>query len=122
MPDGVRQMHIQAAVAVLAYYRNLDSSVTFLFPIICSIGITFSTFLFVLNYLSSQPERISFIVKISGTVLTTMLAMFGTIPWLITPPYADHYEPSVMALDHRTIHFRLDENGGYVADKIPFQW
>lgn len=110
---------IPLGVAILADYPAAGS----IYPFVSAIGINFTIFLFVLNYLSSQPEHTSFVVKISGAVLTSLLAVFGAIPWLITPAYAERYtSPSIPALDHRTIHFAPDGAGGYVAGEIPFRW
>lgn len=113
---------IPLALAFLTNVSNTYAAITLLFPILFSIGILFTVFLFSLNYLSAQPERTSFIVKISGAVLTSVLAVFGVISWLVTPAYAERYTTSVVNLDHRTLHFSPDGNGGYVVSEIPFHW
>ena len=113
---------IPLGVAILTNYQNEIDEVTALFPIVSSIGILLTIFLFALNYLSSQPEQVSFIVKISGAVLTGVLAVLGTIPWLINPDSTEIYTSSITSLDHRTIHFSPDGMGGYLAEEIPFRW
>lgn len=113
---------IPLAVAVLTNYQNADKTITFLFPILSSTGLPLTIFLFAINYLSSQPDRVSFVVKISGIVLTSVLAVFGAISWLITAPYADKYISPIMALEGHTLHFHPEDNGGYMAEEIPFHW
>ncbi len=111
---------IPLAVATLTNYTT--AAVAVLYPIASSIGLLVTIFLFALNYLSSQPERVSFIVKISGAVLTSMLAVLGMLPWLITPAYTDQYVSKVSALDHRTLRFSPDGQGGYLVSEIPLHW
>jgi DNA-binding NarL/FixJ family response regulator/signal transduction histidine kinase len=113
---------IPLGMATLTNYQNEIDVVTALFPIVSSIGILLTIFLFALNYLSSQPEQVSFIVKISGAVLTGVLAVLGIIPWLIHPDSTEIYTSSITSLDHRTIHFSPDGAGGYLAEEIPFRW
>jgi DNA-binding NarL/FixJ family response regulator/signal transduction histidine kinase len=105
-----------------SYFNGTNWLVTFGFPIALSIGLLLTVFLFTLNYLTSQPERVSFVVKISGAALTGMLAVFGVFAWLVAQPYADRYISPIQQLDHRTIHFSPDRKGGYTASEIPFQW
>ena len=115
-------MLIPMGLALLTITNNVTPAATYLYPVSLSVGLLLTLFLFALNYLSSQPEQVSFIVKISGAVLTSVLALFGTLPWLVTSAYANHYVSPVMELDHRTIHFRPDGQGGYLVEEIPFQW
>jgi DNA-binding NarL/FixJ family response regulator/signal transduction histidine kinase len=115
-------MLIPVGLVAASFFRGADPLVTFWYPILSSIGLLFAILFFVLNYLSSQPEQTSFVVKISGVVLTSVLAVFGIIAWLVTQPYANHYASPVQQLDHRTLHFRPDGMGGYTVSEIPFQW
>lgn len=113
---------IPLGLAIGAYFRGQNSIITFWYPIASSIGMLFTAFFFSLNYLSSQPERVSFVVKTSGAVLTSVLAVFGILAWLVAQPYADRYASPIQQLDHRTLHFSPDGNGGYTVSEIPFQW
>jgi len=113
---------IPLALAVLAYFRGKIAPITFLFPISLSIGLLITIFLFTLNYLSSKPERVSFVVKISGAVLTSMLVALGVIAWLVAPAYAERYVSPSQQLEHRSLHFSPDGQGGYRVSEIPFQW
>lgn len=91
-----------------------------LYHISTSFGILLTIFLFVLNYLASQPETTSLMVKFSGTMLTAVLAFFGVVAWLVTPAYAAQYRPPL--LDHRSIRFTPNSLGGYDIVEIPFHF
>lgn len=115
-------MLMPIGLVALSFFRGTDPLITFWYPIVSSVGLLFTVFFFVLNYLSSQPERTSFVVKISGAMLTSLLAVFGIIAWLVAQPYADRYVSPLEQLDHRTLHFSPDGKGGYMVSEIPFQW
>ncbi len=83
-----------------------------------SVGILVTIFLFVLHYLTAQPEKTSFIVKIAGAMLTALLAFFGVAAWLVTPAYAEQYSPNLP--DHRTLRFSPNQQGGYDVAEVPF--
>lgn len=90
------------------------------FHINMSVGILATIFLFVLHYLTSQPGRTSFILKVSGAMLTAMLALYGMIAWLAAPAYAAQYRPNL--LDHRSLRFTPNPQGGYDVTEIPFRF
>ncbi len=96
------------AISTPAYHINM------------SVGILFTIFLFALNYLTSQPEKTSFVTKLSGAVLTGVMAVFGIVAWLVAPAYAVRYSPAVR--DHRTIRFVPNARGGYDVGEIPFRF
>jgi hypothetical protein len=75
---------IPLGLAIMTYYRDIDSQITFWSPIFSSIGLLTTLFLFTLNYLASQPERVSFVIKISGAMLT------GWLCWAASPPQWRH--------------------------------
>ncbi len=87
-----------------------------------SVGILATLFLFANNYLAYKPELTSFMVKFSGAILTSVLAVFGIIGWLVTPIYATQYQPNI--IDHRSIQFIPSEDGdrGYEIAEIPFHF
>lgn len=107
-------------LAMLNILRSYYAVSTTFYHINLSIGILFTIFLFALIYLTSQPEQISFIDKLSGAVLTGVLAVFGTIAWLVAPAYAAQYSPSI--IDQRTIRFSPNENGGYDVSETLFHF
>ncbi len=113
---------IPLGLGIMEVFRGTDVAITSIFPIVSAIGLLFTTFFFALNYLTSQPERVSFVVKVSGGVLTSVLAVFGSIAWLVTPAYAALYTPPVSSLDHRSIHFSPDGQCGYQVSEILYRW
>ncbi|MEW5939445.1 MAG: diguanylate cyclase [Chloroflexota bacterium] len=108
------------ALAALNLVRSYYAVSTTLFHICMSIGILFTIFLFALNYLAFQPEKTSFIIKLSGAVLTTVMAVFGMVAWLVAPAYASRYSPAIS--DHRTLRFTPNARGGYDAAEVPFHF
>ncbi|MFZ5857262.1 MAG: PAS domain S-box protein [Chloroflexota bacterium] len=107
-------------LALLNILRSYYAISTSLYHINMSVGILFTIFPFALAYLVSLPEKTSFITKLSATVLTGILAVLGTISWLVAPAYAKQFDPSI--IDHRTIRFTPNESGGYDAEEAPFHF
>ncbi len=107
-------------LAILNILRSFYAISTPAYHINLSVGILFTIFIFALNYLASLPERTSFITKVSGAVLTSVLAVFGVIAWLVAPAYAIHYHPAI--IDHRAIRFTPNAGGGYDVRETPFHF
>jgi diguanylate cyclase (GGDEF)-like protein/PAS domain S-box-containing protein len=107
-------------LAIINLLRTFYRVSTPFYNISMSVGILFTLLLFVMTYLTSQPEKTSFAIKFSGAILTAMLAVFGIVAWLVTPAYASQY--TVHILDHRTIRFTPNEQGGYDVAEIPFHF
>lgn len=107
-------------LAVLNLMRTFYTVSTPFYHINMSVGILLVIFIFVLNYLTSQPEKTLFTTKLSGAVLTAVLALFGTVAWLVTPAYAAQYLPNLPG--HRTIHFVPNQQGGYDVGNVPFRF
>lgn len=108
---------IPVILMLLTIGRSYDYISTPFYHISVSVGILLCIFLFALNYLVSQPESTSLLVKFSGTVLTATLSLFGVIAWLVTPAYAAQYRPAL--IDNRTIRFTPNDKGGYDVEEIP---
>lgn len=115
-------MLMPIGLVALGFFRGINPLITFWYPVVSSVSLLFTVFFFILSYLASQPERISFVIKISGAMLTSVLAVFGVIAWLVAPTYAEHYSSSIQQLEHRTLQFSPDGQGGYTGREIPFQW
>ena len=109
---------IPVALAALNLLTAASLTGATLYHISLSVGILAAIAFFSLNYLASKPETTSLLVKITGVTLTSSLAVFGTVPWLVTPAYVERYEPSIP--DHRTIRFTPNAEGGYDVNEIPF--
>ncbi len=106
-----------AALNIVRSYAGISTPV---YHISMSVGILVTIFLFAFNYLNARPESTSLMIKFSGAVLTSVLALFGVVAWLVTPAYAAQYRPPL--LDHRSIRFTPNEGGGYNVAEIPFQF
>lgn len=107
-------------LTIISILRLFYAISTPVYHINLSVGALFTVFLFALNNLAFQPEKTSFIVKLSATALTAVMAVFGTLAWLVGPAYAAQYQPAI--LDHHSIRFTPNANGGYDAAEIPFQF
>ena len=93
---------------------------TSVYHVSMSVGILFTLFFFVLNFLSSQPDLTAFSAKFSGIILTSSLAVFGSIAWVLTPVYAVDFSPAIV--DNRSILFSPNNLGGYTVAEIPFSF
>jgi diguanylate cyclase (GGDEF)-like protein/PAS domain S-box-containing protein len=109
-------------LTILNIFRTFYQISTPFYHISMSVGILATLFLFANNYLAYKPELTSFMVKFSGAILTSVLAVFGIIGWLVTPIYATQYQPNI--IDHRSIQFIPSEDGdrGYEIAEIPFHF
>ncbi len=102
---------------VLRSYAHVSDTA---YHISVSVGILITIFLFALNYLASQPEATTLMVKISGAVLTGVLSVFGVVSWLVTPAYAAQYRPAI--IDERSIRFTPNSAGGYDVTEASFSF
>ena len=56
--------------------------------------------------------------KLAGITLTVVLALLGTVGWIVSPAYEMSYHPDLP--DHRTLRFTPNDLGGYDIEEIPF--
>lgn len=85
-----------------------------------AVGILVALFAFTLIYLNQRPETTSFIVKLSGVTLTTLLAILGIAGWAVSPAHIADYAPEWPA--ERALRFTPNARGGYDIAEIPFQF
>ncbi len=83
-----------------------------------SLGILLAIFNFAVIYLNYRPESTSFLLKLVGVTLTTMLAIMGVTGWVISPIYEKQYQPVLQ--DRRTLRFSPNAAGGYDVAPAPF--
>jgi diguanylate cyclase (GGDEF)-like protein/PAS domain S-box-containing protein len=107
-------------VAIVNLLRTFYYVPTWVYHVSVSVGIPLTMFLLALNYLASLPEITSFTVKISGLLLTSILAILSVIAWIITPAYAAQYAANLE--DHRTLRFTPDGFGGYEVTQAAFHF
>jgi len=85
-----------------------------------SAGILLTQFLFALVYLNVIPEMTSFQVRLAGIALVMVLAVFGAVGWVVTPPYATAYRPALA--DRQTLRFTPNASGGYDVAPVAFHF
>jgi signal transduction histidine kinase len=82
-----------------------------------SLGILFALFAFAMTYLNGHAETTSFVVKLVGVVLTLMLAVLGTVAWVVSPSFSANYTPSLPR--QQTLRFTPNTYGGYDISTHP---
>ena len=88
------------------------------YNILVSVGILVIVWLFASRYVGVIPWGASVLVKISANTLTLLLAILGTLGWVISPAHAEAYQPP---LDERqTLRFTPSPDGGYAMTKVEF--
>ncbi len=107
-------------LSLLNLMRSLHSLPQVVFQSSMSAGILLTQFLFSLIYLNILSDITSFQVRLVGIVLVTVLAMFGTIGWVMTPLYAARYQPQLA--DQQTLRFTPNAGGGYDVEQIPLRF
>ena len=83
-----------------------------------SFGILIALALFALAYLNQREETTSFMVKLVGITLTTMLGILGVAGWVIARPHMTDYAYNLET--PRSLRFTPTVNGGYEIAAIPF--
>jgi signal transduction histidine kinase len=86
-----------------------------------SVGVTITLAGFTVVYLNYLPDLSSFVVKLVGVMLVTLLAVLGTVGWALAPGYAALYRP-VWPPDQQTFRFTPNAQGGYDIAGVPFQF
>jgi signal transduction histidine kinase/CheY-like chemotaxis protein/HPt (histidine-containing phosphotransfer) domain-containing protein len=84
---------------------------TTVYNVSLSLGILLALWLFAIAYLNHLPQTTSFTVRLSGLVLTLLLAVIGVIGWVMVPAQVGAYHPILS--DRQTLHFTPNPNGGY---------
>ncbi len=82
-----------------------------------SLGLLGALFSFAVTYLNSRPEMTSFMIKLVGITLTTMLALLGMVGWVVSPLYGAQYRP--VSLEGQALRFMPNDAGGYDIDASP---
>jgi signal transduction histidine kinase/HAMP domain-containing protein len=85
-----------------------------------SLGILLVLSAFALVYLNYLPEKTSFMVKLVGISLVTLLAVLGSVGWVISPAHIAAYNN--LLADGQTLHFAPNSEGGYDIAKAPFRF
>ncbi|NOZ04947.1 MAG: GAF domain-containing protein [Chloroflexi bacterium] len=90
--------------------------------LIQSLGILFALSAFALVYLNYLPEKTSFMVKLVGITLVTILAVLGSVGWIVSPVYVAAYRNDNFVADKQTLRFTPNRQGGYDVAVVPFRF
>ncbi|MCX6032776.1 MAG: response regulator, partial [Chloroflexi bacterium] len=85
-----------------------------------SLGIMLALAAFAIVYLNHLPETTSFMVRLVGATLVTLLTVLAAVGWLVTPAYAAQYRP--VFPDQRTLRFTPNAAGGYDLSLASFRF
>lgn len=83
-----------------------------------SFGILIALTLFALAYINQREEATSFMVRLVGITLTTMLGILGVAAWIIAPPHIADYAYDLEI--PYALRFTPTAAGGYEIAAIPF--
>jgi DNA-binding NarL/FixJ family response regulator/signal transduction histidine kinase len=82
-----------------------------------ALGILLALCAFALTYLDQRPESTSFMVKLAGVTLTVVLAILGTVGWVVAPAHIANFQPELAA--PRALRFTPADDG-YTINEVPF--
>ncbi len=85
-----------------------------------SLGIMAALAAFAVVYLNYLPETTSFMVRLVGISLVTLLTVTSAMGWLAAPTYAAQFHASLP--DQRTLRFTPNAAGGYDVSLAPFRF
>ncbi|MCX7680406.1 MAG: ATP-binding protein [Anaerolineae bacterium] len=122
--QAVRAFALVFLIPVMLSLVNIWRATFAISPVVfqssMSAGILLTQFLFAMVYLNAVPEMASFQVRLVGITLVMVLAVFGAVGWVMTPPYAAVYRPALA--DRRTLRFTPNAAGGYDVTPVAFHF
>lgn len=107
------------AIELLQAYLLLPHDLT---DLIQSLGILFALSAFTLVYLNYLPETTSLQVKLVGIGLATLLAVLGSVGWIVKPSVVAAYHNDAFITDKTTLRFAPNTRGGYDVTAVPFHF
>ncbi len=87
-----------------------------------SLGMLFTLFTFALVYLNYLPQKTTFMVKLVGVALVTILATLGMLSWLMLPFHLHTASQGCIISDRQTLRFTPNPHGGYDVARTPFRF
>lgn len=111
---------ITVALAIVNILRAWSVIPTAIYQLSLSSGLMLAMFAVVIVYLNSMPETTSFMIKLAGITLTTLLMILSSIGWVIAPIHTAQYHPRLT--DQQTLRFTPNAIGGYDVTRVPFQF
>ncbi len=107
-------------LSLLTILRSYNDIPQELLQLSRSLGIMLALAAFAIVYLNYLPETTSFMVRLVGVTLVTLLTVLAAVGWLVTPAYAAQYRP--VFPDGRTLRFTPNAAGGYDLSLAPFHF
>ena len=107
-------------VALLSIARTGYTIPQELLQISRSLGIMVGLAAFAVVYLNYLPETTSFMVRLVGISLVTLLTVTSAMGWLAAPAYAAQFRASLP--DQRTLRFTPNAAGGYDVSLASFHF
>lgn len=107
-------------LAALNAVRTFFPVPIWFYQINLSVGILLAICLFALNYLHSGATQASFLARFTLASITSMLAIFGIVAWLVTPVYRGEFLPPAAA--SQTTLFEPNQSGGYDVRQSEFNF
>lgn len=121
---ATRAFAIAITIPVLLSVANILRRTIRLSPIVIdivnSIGVILFLFIIALVYLNHSSKPTSFMVKLVGVSLITILTILGVVGYFTAPFFQSTYLNTIN--DHQTIHFEPIDQGGYEVSSIPFHY
>ncbi len=87
--------------------------------LIFSLSMLLALIGFVVVYVNHLPQRTSFMAKLTGVSLVVVLAVLGSIGWMILPPFLGDYGTGSLISGHRSFRFEPNAVGGYDVRIVP---
>lgn len=87
-----------------------------------SLGILLMMFFFALAYLNAISETTTFIVRLVGISLVTILTIVGAVGWLIFQPLISESLPDPLREVEYTLRYSPNESGGYDIDRVAYSY
>ncbi len=100
------------SINMLRNYGILDATTT---KSIYSLASLLVLLVFLIIYLNNQPQRSSFLVKLTGVILAVVLVTVGLIGVLLGRGYVARYQPPGWVSGETGYRFTPTDTGGYVA-------
>jgi len=107
-------------LSLLNIFRSFYFLPPELYQLILSLGVMAALAAFAVIYLNALPETTSFMVRLVGVAVVSLLTVLSAVGWLITPAYAEQYHPAFP--DQRTLRFTPNSVGGYDVSLTPFHF
>ncbi len=90
--------------------------------VVLSLGLLWMNFSLATAYLNHLSESSTFLVKLVGAALVTILSLLGVVGSIVEPIYVAAYHNGNPIPDQRTLEFVPDRRGGYMVATIPFHF